>query len=207
MMIDRPGLIGVGRILTFVATSKGSITSLPLLAATAQQCLGDEGRVRNAAPTYCRPTGKRLLSSMLSGPRKVFCDGIVAGKPTTEAYRAAYPRATPEGARKHASRLKARADVREEIARLRRLADEKAGSAVMQCVEKRMFLAQLVRARVSDLPDDSDLFQSIKQGKGFVERKLPDKLAAIQLDSKLAGEGNPNEAADQLAAMLRRCLQ
>jgi hypothetical protein len=143
---------------------------------------------------------------MLSGPRKTFCDGIVAGKPLAEAYRAAYPRATPESARKHASRLKARADVREEIARLRRLADEQAGSAVMQCAEKRIFLARLIRARVSELPDDSDLFQSIRRGQGFVERKLPDKLAAIQLDNKLAGEGT-NDAADQLAAMLRRCMQ
>lgn len=144
---------------------------------------------------------------MLSGPRKSFCDGIVAGKSATEAYCAAYPRATPESARKHAARLKAKAEVREEIARMRRLADEKAGSAVLQCLEKRMFLARVVRARPALLEHDSDLIQSIKRGKNFGELKLPDKIAAIQLDNKLAGKGQADDGDDPIAELIRRCMR
>jgi hypothetical protein len=74
--------------------------------------------------------------------------GAVTLSPFVLGDRAAYPRDTVECARKHASRNSARTDVRDEIARMRKAADEKAGSAVMQCIEKREFLARVVRARV-----------------------------------------------------------
>jgi hypothetical protein len=74
---------------------------------------------------------------------------------------------------------------------MRKAADEKAGSAVMQCIEKREFPARIDRARVGLLDHDSDLLQSVKRANGVVELKLPDKLAAIQLDNKLAGDGEP----------------
>jgi hypothetical protein len=144
---------------------------------------------------------------MLSGPRKLFCDGIVAGKSATEAYCAAYPRATSESARKHAARLKAQADVREEIERMRKLAEEKAGAAIMQLFEKRKFLARVVRARVGSLGENSDLLQSIRRGKNIVEWKLPDKIAAIQLDNKMAGQGEADGADDSIAKLIRSCMR
>jgi hypothetical protein len=54
--------------------------------------------------------------------------------------------------------------------------------------QKREYLAQVVRARVSELGDDSDLWQVTITDDG-VTRKLPDKLRAIALDNELSGEG------------------
>jgi hypothetical protein len=53
--------------------------------------------------------------------------------------------------------------------------------------QKREYLARIVRARVSELGDDSDLWQITVTEDG-VTRKLPDKLRAIALDNELSGE-------------------
>ena len=54
--------------------------------------------------------------------------------------------------------------------------------------QKREYLARIVRARVSELADDSDLWQLTITADG-VKRTLPDKLRTIALDNELAGEG------------------
>ena len=97
--------------------------------------------------------------------------------------------------------------IKAEIARMRAVAEKEAGSAVMTAVEKRIFAARVVRACVSKVPEDSDLWQSIKRTKDGVEYRLPDKLAAIKLDNDLAGEGAEAEANDALAALLERVMK
>lgn len=144
---------------------------------------------------------------MLSGPQRKFCEGIVAGLNGTEAYCRAYPKASRETARRNGSALLTKADVKAEIARLRAKADEKAGSAVLTLVEKRRFVARLVRAKVADLPPDSDLFNSVKRSKDGIEFRLPDKLRAIELDNDLAGEGSEAGANDALAELLNRVMK
>lgn len=144
---------------------------------------------------------------MLSGPHKIFAEGIVAGMTATEAYRAAYPKASADTARKNAARLKANEGVKSEVSRLRAAAQEKAGSAVLTLVEKRSFLARLVRAEIANLAESSDLFVSIKRGKDGTEFKLGDKLRAIELDNDLAGEGSEAEGQDALAKLLERVMK
>ena len=61
--------------------------------------------------------------------------------------------------------------------------------------QKREYLARMVRARVSELADDSDLWQVTITEDG-VTRKLPDKLRAIALDNELSGEGAQENRED-----------
>ncbi len=141
---------------------------------------------------------------MVTGPQRKFCEGIVRGDNATGAYRAAYPRSTAAAARRSASDLLTKPDIQKEIQRLRDKADKKAGSAVLSLIEKRTFLARLVRGRVGKLPPDSDLWNSIKTTEMGTEYRLPDKLAAIKLDNDLAGEGSEAGANDGLAELLTR---
>ena len=122
---------------------------------------------------------------MLSGPRQKFAEGIVAGNSATAAYRAAYLRSGQRAAEVGASRLLRNAEVTAEIERQRATAEKQAGSALMTLMEKRMFLARVVRANVALLPPDSDLWI----GVGTRRLRMPDKLRAIKLDNDLAGEG------------------
>lgn len=140
----------------------------------------------------------------LSGRRQKFCDGVVSGLTAAEAYRAAYPKAAPENARKNATRLMSDDEVKAEISRQRAEAEKIAGSSVLTCAEKRMFFARVVRAQVAKLSEDSDLWQSIKRTKEGVEYRLPDKLGAIKADNNLAGDGKEAEANDELTALLIR---
>jgi 3-dehydroquinate synthase class II len=57
--------------------------------------------------------------------------------------------------------------------------------------QKREYLARVVRARVSELAEDSDLWQVTITEDG-VTRKLPDKLLAIALHNELSGEAASN---------------
>ena len=144
---------------------------------------------------------------MLTGPQRKFCEGVVSGLNGTEAYCAAYPDSSREAARRSASDLLGQADIRAEIAALRAKADEMAGSAVLTLAEKRSFLARVVRARVSQEPEDSDLWASIKRTEFGTEYKLPDKLGAIKADNDLAGEGSEAAGNDALGALLERVMK
>jgi hypothetical protein len=140
---------------------------------------------------------------MLSGPQQKFCEGIVAGLNGTEAYLAAYPNARHRSAGRGATRLLAEESVRSEISRLRAEAQKQAGSAVLTLIEKRTFLARVVRARPALLEEDSDLWQSVRHTKHGTELRLPDKLAAIAKDNDLAGDGTESEANDALTELLK----
>lgn len=133
---------------------------------------------------------------MLTGPQRKFCEGVVSGLNYSEAYRAAYPKSTPECARKNAPRLKSNEVIAAEIDRLRARAAELSGGAVLTLAEKRSFVARLLRSRPALLDRDSDLWQSIKTTKDGVEYRLPDKLGAIDRDNDLAGEGNAGDSVN-----------
>ena len=119
-------------------------------------------------------------SPMLSGPQKTFCDGIVRGLNQTEAYQRAYPKASPDAARKHAPRLVAKGDIKAEIERMRQKAEEKAGSAVLTLAEKRMKLAEITRSN---------------------SEETRDKLSAIKIDNDLSGDGAEAEGNKALAGL------
>lgn len=140
---------------------------------------------------------------MLSGPQRKFCDGIVKGLKKGAAYRAAYPDSTPRAASASACDLLKNPNIEAEIQRLRAKADEKAGSAVLTLMEKRMKLARIVRAKPSDASEDNEDCETVMTKAGPFTT-FPDKLAAIKLDNDLAGEGSEAGAQDEIAAMLAR---
>lgn len=110
---------------------------------------------------------------MLSGPRQKFAEGVAAGLNGTEAYRAAYPKASARSARSNAPDLLAIAGIRAEIERLRAVAASLPGSAVLTLAEKRNALAAIARAN----------------GEYLGGRIMTtDRLRALELDAKLAGE-------------------
>lgn len=143
---------------------------------------------------------------MLTGPQQKFCEGIVAGMTRKAAYAAAYEKAKTSAARS-SSRLMLRPEIQAEIARLRALAQEKAGSSVMTLIEKRQWLARIVRARPALLPEDSDLWQSVRRSHYGLVMKLPNKIEAIMADNELAGHGDDaamNDSLMQLLMSIRR---
>lgn len=143
---------------------------------------------------------------MLSGKHRKFAEGIVAGLTATAAYAAAYPNTKLNNARKNAPRLMDDDRIKSEVALLRAKADEKAGSAVMTCMEQRIFLARLLRANITnlDLSKDGDLLASYQMTKHGIKLRLHDKLAAIARDNDLAGADSSAKANDSLAALLQR---
>lgn len=135
-----------------------------------------------------------------------YCEGVASGLTGTAAYMAAYPQASRGTAKGQSRRLLRKPEIRSEIERLRRQAEEIAGPAVLTLAEKRSFLARIVRARPALLEPDSDLWQSVKETKAGMEYRLPDKIAAIKEDNDLAGDGAMAAGHDELAALLARIV-
>ena len=69
------------------------------------------------------------------------------------------------------------------------LQDAAFNANVLALSEKRAFLADVVRTGVGDVTAKDKLAQSVRYHNGeLVELKVPDKIKAIELDAKLAGE-------------------
>lgn len=138
-----------------------------------------------------------------------FCEGIVSGLTGVAAWRAAYPDCSGAGAASTAaSRALKRAAIQAEIARLREVAAGLAGSAVLTLVEKRRFLAAVLRTPVGEVTAESPLAQEYKEDAKGVTVKLPCKLRALELDAKLAGdfreEPPTGEAVDALTRLMHQ---
>lgn len=98
--------------------------------------------------------------------------------------------------------------------RLEKKVEKQQAPLLLSLMEKRQFLARVVRSKLAEEEDDSDLWQEIEITGDKVKRKLPGKLEAISLDTKLAGDAPPEEvnvtcrtapeAAAVMAAMLGR---
>lgn len=152
---------------------------------------------------------------MLTGNQRKFCEAYVVALNGTDAYTTAYPRCSRTNARGEASRLLKRPPIVAEIQRLRDEADRCAGSAVLQLVEKRAFLARVVRANgvTLDLAKDGDLIVALDRREGtdgadgVLKIRLADKLAAIKLDNDLAGDGAEAGSSDALGALLSRLMR
>src|SRR5258707_14523855 len=109
---------------------------------------------------------------MLSKPRRKFCEGIVTGLSGVRAYALAYPRCSLKTACVNASHLRAKPHIQEEIARLRTQADAIAGPVVLALIEKRRWLARVVRANLAlrDPKIDGEMLVSLQVNEG---RKKP----------------------------------
>ena len=123
--------------------------------------------------------------SLLSNPRhERFAQLVATGQSAAEAYRAVYG-AKGKAAENSGSRLLGNVGVSARIAELQQKAAEK---AVLTLVEKREFLRRVVMTAIRDVDERSNLCQSVEctdKGRKF---RMPDKLRAIELDAKLAGE-------------------
>lgn len=133
-----------------------------------------------------------------------FCRLVVQGHDRGRAYAMAYGKAYSASCQVCASRLLDREDVRAEIARLRGMLD---AEAVMSLEYKRKLLKRMVECKPDEVDGGSELVQEVLVDKEGVERvKLPDKLRAIDLDSKLAGhyaaERVEVEGLSEIAAIL-----
>lgn len=141
---------------------------------------------------------------MLSAQKQRFCALYATDGNAAAAYRTAYPKSSVAAANTSASRLLKNADIQAEVSRIRNAATGVAGMAVLSIAEKRDFIARLVRARVAELPSDSDLWQSIKATETGTEYRLPDKLRAIMADNDLSGECSETKGNEELAALIAR---
>jgi hypothetical protein len=126
---------------------------------------------------------------MLSTHRK-FCEGIVTGLSGVRAYALAYPRCSLKTARLNASHLRAKPHIQGEIAPLRAQADASSGSAVLALIEKRRWLARVVRANLALLNPkiDGELLVSLYVDEALKKphmRKIciADKVVAIEFDT------------------------
>ncbi|HEY2343457.1 MAG TPA: terminase small subunit [Chthoniobacteraceae bacterium] len=144
---------------------------------------------------------------MISGPWRIFCEGIISGLNQTEAYLKARPTVTRGWAKEAGWKLMKRPEIQTEIAALRAKSDALAGSAVMTLTAKRKLLARaiLVNATTFDPKVDGDLLNyEVRDGK--VRLRLMDKATAIKLDNDLAGDGAEAESNDALGDMLKRIM-
>lgn len=157
------------------------------------------------------------LDSPLNPKQREAVRAVCEGLTHAEAYkRAGYTSPSKATASKCVTEIMAKPAAKAYAARLRRKADEAEiaaeGITVLTILEKRQFLARVVRARITELPDDSDLWQEVEISDDKEKRKLPSKLAAIAEDSKLAGDYEPEKVevggslADILAALPRTHL-
>lgn len=141
-----------------------------------------------------------------------FCELVAQGTDQSAAYRVAYG-ASPRVANVNSVRVSNKPEVIAEIARLRKLARDKADvECVLSINEKRQWLALGVRTAVTDLstnnPVTKNLIKKVTRrmigvGENAIEVEEIegyDKRALIALDNELAGDA-PNKDAEILAAL------
>lgn len=127
---------------------------------------------------------------MLSVKHQKFAERVAAGDTPPKAYKAAYPKASAVSVDSLSSKLTKNLKVKEEIVRLRHRIQESAGGTVLSEIEKRQFLADVVRTPVGKIDKDHPLCQSYKvAADGTVKIKTVDKIRALIVDNDLAGQG------------------
>lgn len=147
---------------------------------------------------------------MLKNPRhEAFAQAVASGTSGTEAYRRVYGAKANKNAENLACRLSRNVNVRQRVSELQQ---KSATATTLSLQEKREFLAKLVRTPIGSIDETSELCQAaeyqvsgglrgrLRRGQAdrgneqgetevtTVRIKLADKLKAIELDAKLAGE-------------------
>jgi hypothetical protein len=131
------------------------------------------------------------------------CEQVATGVSALGAYRVAYPHSPWANGVAHT--LLKHPDVQAEILRLRAQAQQMGGPAFLTLVEKRMFLARVVRAQVALLPHDSDLWQRMHRLPRGTFYGLPDKLDAIIADNELSiDDSKEQDALTELLISVRQ---
>lgn len=146
------------------------------------------------------------MPGALDNPKwEQFAQFIVAGEDQNKAYSLAFGN-THESVVVSASQLVRKQPVSDRIAELRRIG---LGSApILTLTEKRAFLASVVRTAPGKIDESDPLCQSFKkrittqksgETEETIEYELPNKLKALELDAKLAGELNGSPASVRIS--------
>jgi hypothetical protein len=120
-----------------------------------------------------------------------FAQRIALGEAAGAAYRKVY-QAKAVAAEAAGSRLLRNVKVSARVAEIQgKAADE----TVLSLIERRRFLADVVRTPIEKIDESSPLAQSYEfttipgdEARTLHKIKVPDKLKAIELDSRLAGD-------------------
>ena len=136
-----------------------------------------------------------------------FAERVAAGVVPSAVYGEVFGTSGSEACRKGALRMSRNVPVQAEILRIRREAEKLAGGSVLTVLEKREYCALVVRTAISKVDASSVLCQEMTiveseehetpalpgmedEVRVFTTKKIKmvDKLRAIELDSKLAGD-------------------
>lgn len=129
----------------------------------------------------------------LDNPRwEKFCEHIINGATQVLAYQLAFG-GDINGAGSLASRLMDNPKIQGRLGSLRKLTG--VGNSVLSLAEKRAGLAAAWRTPIADVDEKHPLAQSVKRtkdkdGNETVTIEMVNKLKALELDAKLAGELN-----------------
>ena len=122
-----------------------------------------------------------------------FVNSVASGDSATTAYIDVYD-CKRESAASAASRLKNMPNIREELKRLKNLAEKK---TLMDINQKRALLTEIILSPAIGTDPNSPLAQNVKIKRrtlpdGTIEENVtartPDKLRAMELDAKLGGQ-------------------
>lgn len=142
-----------------------------------------------------------------------FADLVLRGRALVDAYLEAGFKCTRRAAHASANRLLGKADVAAYIAAIQQAAAARAAEdSILSVMEKRRFLARIVRTPLARLdprnPDDpnGDLVKSYALNEGETSRserieKL-DPLKAIEIDNTLSGDDGQKDMAALLTSAL-----
>jgi hypothetical protein len=132
--------------------------------------------------------------------------------PLAEAYRKVVnPRSPSKSCHEHASKLANGLSVALRILWLRFACEKKEweryDQLTLSIMEKRKFLARIVRTPAGAVTKDSDLCQEWSESStdagSCMKIKMPDKLKAIQIDNDLAGEGDNAKLGTAVEALAK----
>lgn len=143
----------------------------------------------------------------LNPRQRKFAELVATGIPAGRAYEQAGYDSRGTDADANAARLIANDKVSRFVQSLRWEAETESKKATILTIQqKREFLARVVQTPIGTVDEDSDLCQAFKLGESTREIKMPDKLRAIELDSRLAGEFRDSvkiDASDEIVSLLK----
>jgi hypothetical protein len=120
---------------------------------------------------------------ILANPKhEAFACKVAAGQQLGPAYRAVYGK---KGTDQNACRL---SKIEKVAARVKELQGKAEVKTLLTIQERRQFLADVVRVKVGEVDERSPLAQSVEYGKDGKKIRVPDKIKALELDAKMAGE-------------------
>lgn len=157
-----------------------------------------KGQIKAKGPKVSHAAAKG--GSVLNERQRKFAERYATGLPAGRAYEQAGFKASGATANEAASRLLKNVNVCQYVRSLRRRAAESSEAVtILSIIEKRQFLARIVRTAISEVTAKSDLCQehteTTTETGGTVKYKMPCKLRALELDAKLAGELTEKEDA------------